>query len=473
MKIAFVHYGIGDRDGVNNVMRTNALEFLKRSRKTRVYFIGSFRREMIDIYKDRIKYIDIPELSVIPEKRENFSRQDIYTYIRKGIELFNKMDEALAGMDCVIIENPNLGIHPAATYAFYRFVKRNFQRREKRKIIYRIHDFAEDRLGNFINILKFRGNESSPYWHKVVFPTVGNLSYVVVNKKDLVKLNSHGIIFEGKANYVPNPVDENLYYGDIETSMGLREILIKKHGLKEDTKFIFYPVRIVPRKNIEEAIFLTSLINKKLDGSYVLVVSLRSRGPVGKRYYDILDNFVKKNDLPVILSVHDHVTLQRTYNDDKTIKTYGIGDMYNICDKVITTSLLEGFGMFFIESWYYNKAIIGRDLPTITSDFKTQGINLEHLYTTLFINKTDFRNYTTEQRLKFVKKLNNKEFFDDFSEENNHAISGLLSLFDPKEEKRDIRDNRKIVRKNFTSSKIARILLDVLKKTKIDMVAKK
>ncbi len=471
-KIAFVHYGIGDRDGVNNVMRTNALEFLKKSKKNKVYFVGFFRRELITSYKDRVKYIDIPELNVLPKAKEDLSNKDVFAYIRKGMNLFTKLEDALKDMDSVIIENPNIGIHPAATYAFYRFVKRNFQRRTKRKIIYRIHDFAEDRRGNFINILKFRGNETCPYWHKVVFPSVGNLSYVVVNKKDLNKLRSHGILAEGKPNYVPNPIDENLYYEDKHTSEGLRNILIKDHKLDKDVKFIFYPVRIVPRKNVEEAIFLTALLNKKLDGKYVLVVSLRSRGPVGEKYYKILNDFVKKNNLPVILSVHDHVALERVYTKDKKIKMYGVGDMYNICDKVITTSLLEGFGMFFVESWYFDKAIIGRDLPDITSDFKTQGINLEHLYTTLFVNKSDFRNHTTQERLQFVKKLNNKKFFEEFSEENKHAIAGLLDLFDPKEEKRDIRENRKVVMKNFTSRKIANRLLEILRNTKTENIIK-
>lgn len=471
MKIAFVHYGIGDRDGVNNVMRTNALEFLKRSPKNKVYFIGSFRRPLVKRCKSRIKYIDIPELSVL-KKKEDFSKMDIYAYIRDGLDLFNKLDKVLKGMDYIFIENPNLGIHPAATYGYYRFVKRNFQRRTKRKVLYRIHDFAEDRRGDFINILKFKGTETSPYWHKVVFPTVGNLSYVVVNKKDLTKLHSHGIIAEGKANYVPNPVNENLYYEDAETSEGLRKLLTRKYNLDKDIKFIFYPVRIVPRKNVEEAIFLTQLLNYKLNGKYVLVVSLRSRGPTGTRYYKTLQDFVKKHKLPVILSVHDHVTLERMYTKSGRIKTYGIGDMYNICDKVITTSLLEGFGMFFIESWYFNKAIIGRDLPDITSDFKTHGISLEHLYTSLFVNKVDFKSYNTEERLGFVRKLKNKKFLDDFSEENKHVLSGIFGLFDPEEEKKDIIKNKRVVKKYFTQKKIADILLRVLKETKSDNIIK-
>ncbi|MBW2996616.1 hypothetical protein KY332_04950 [Candidatus Woesearchaeota archaeon] len=475
MKIAFVHYNVGHRDGVNTVMRTNALSILERYKDSKIVFVGSVVRHLIEGYKTRVRHVDIPEMDILGKgKRARFSSKDVFDYMRNGMEIYFKLKKALKGVDFVVIENPNIGVNPAVTYAYYRLVKRTHQRGMKRRALYRIHDFAEDRRGNFINLLKFKGTESSPYWHKVIFPRVGHLSFAVINKKDLLRLHSHGLIEENRAHYLPNPINDKLYYEDKETSMKLRDLLIKKYRLDKDSKFIFYPVRIVTRKNVEEAIFLTQLLNKKFDGKYVLVVSLRPKLTLGLKYYRALNKFVKKHKLPVILGINEHVSMERALTKSGRVKMFGVGDMYNICDKVISTSTLEGFGMFFIESWFFNKSIIGRDLPEITTDFKSAGINLENLYDALFIDGKDFKDYgTISQRLKLVHKLKNKKFFENFEKENQHTLSGLYRMFDPQVEKPLIKDNKKIVLRDYCTGSVTKQIMHILRTIPREAVIKK
>lgn len=462
MKIAFVHYIIGERSGVTSVMRTNVKSLLKINRNIEVTLIGAYRRNLIKPSK-RVKYVDMPELDISKDCCERYSKQDIYDYMRDGERIYEKLDKLLKGYYAVIIENPIIGVHPAATYAYYMFAKRNDELDVKRKIIFRIHDFAEDRRGNFIDLLKFTGYESLPYWHQVVFPKRENLGFVVINSKDVEKVKGHGIIENNKLFYLPNPVEDSLIEKDKKTSKKLRNYLIKKYRLKKDIRFIYYPVRIVPRKNIEEAMFLTSLMDYYRAEDYCLLVSLEERTGEGKRYADMLKKFVKRNKLGVVIGLNDCVALGRVKKKGR-IKTFSIGDAYNICDRVITTSLLEGFGMFFIESWFVGKSIIGRDLPNITADFKNHGINLEHLYSALFVNKKDFKDFSEKERLDLILKLKDKNFRAKIYEENKHQLEGMFGLFDKEFEKKLINENRKVVIKNFSSDHIAKELLGVIKK---------
>jgi len=473
MKIAFVHYNIGHRDGVNTVMRTNALSFLKRYKNSKIYFVGSVVRPLIKKQKRRVTHINIPEMDILGKKRKSkFTTGKIFDYLKQGMVVYKKIKKKLMKMDYIIIENPNLGVHPPLTYAYYRLVKHIHHSHAKQKVLYRIHDFAEDRRGNFINMLRFRGTESSPYWHKVMFPRARNTGFVTINKSDLLRLDTHGILQENRSHYIPNPINDHLKYED-NKSEGLRKKLIKKHNLDKDVKFIFYPARIVPRKNVEEAIFLTQLLNIKFEENYVLVASLKPKGDENLKYYNKLQKFVNKHKLPVILGINDEVAMERSYTKSGKISIYGIGDMYDICDKVISTSTMEGFGLFFIESWFFNKAIIGRDLPDITSDFKSSGINLEHLYDALFIDGSDFKDYgTVSKRLNLVLKLKNKKFLKNFEEENKQTFSGLYDPINTESEKKLIKENRKVVLEEYSTEAVTKQFMKVLRKIPSELKVK-
>ncbi len=48
-------------------------------------------------------------------------------------------------------------------------------------------------------------------------------------------------------------------------------------------------------------------------------------------------------------------------------------------DRVITTSVAEGFGMVFLETWLAGKPLSGRDLPGITVEFESAGMRFPGL----------------------------------------------------------------------------------------------
>jgi hypothetical protein len=51
----------------------------------------------------------------------------------------------------------------------------------------------------------------------------------------------------------------------------------------------------------------------------------------------------------------------------------------------MTTSIAEGFGLAFLESWLMGRSLAGRNLPEITSDFSEAGVDLTPLYDRLDI----------------------------------------------------------------------------------------
>jgi hypothetical protein len=54
-------------------------------------------------------------------------------------------------------------------------------------------------------------------------------------------------------------------------------------------------------------------------------------------------------------------------------------------DLILTTSVAEGFGMVFLESWLAGRALVGRDLPEITSDFTGVGLRFDRLRPHLWV----------------------------------------------------------------------------------------
>lgn len=67
-------------------------------------------------------------------------------------------------------------------------------------------------------------------------------------------------------------------------------------------------------------------------------------------------------------------------------------DFLTAADVCLTTSITEGFGMAFLEPWLADRAVIGRDLPSSTADFREAGVVLEDLYRRLEVkveNRTE------------------------------------------------------------------------------------
>jgi len=484
------HYGIGFQDGVNMVISRNVKALLKICPDLKITLFGKLAkdyREFITPKPASLEYREIkefdPQEAVKQFGGKPISEQQVHDYMWQGTNIAETLIEKLSDMDVVIAENLGIGIHPAVTYAFYLYTQYSFAARENKKFIYRFHDFVQQRPENFRNVKKFHYSRFGivPDWHSILYPAFSNIKYIVINRYDWWRLIEHGIE-EKNIYYIPHSVDESIIPPD-NRSEELRKKIIEREKLSPSVKFIFYPVRCVRRKNVEEAIFLTKFFNSlskvklpnspRLKEKFHLIVSVKPKEGEDARYAQKLIEFVKRYNLPATIGIEELVSWERKYDpqDKNKIIKYGIGDAYRIAELVITTSILEGFGFVYIEPWILERAVIGRNIPAITPDFQAAGMKLGHLYTALLVEGRDFKDIgkekkdpdeALEERLSRILKLDDPAYVERFIESNETSILATLKLFDEKRRKKLVQRNKEVVKRVYSQEVIGKKIYEVI-----------
>ena len=248
--------------------------------------------------------------------------------------------------------------------------------------------------------------------------------------------------------------------------------------------FILYPVRCVRRKDVEEAIFFTCLLNSlaqgklarknnHLEGKLHLLVSLRPTSGDGGCYADQLMDFVNKHKLPVSIGFDDLLSLEREMDpaDPTRLRRYSARDMYRVADLVITTSVLEGFGFAYLEPWIADRAVIGRSIPMITPDFRAKVMKLGHLYIALIVDRQDFRDIgqdkgsvdkALQERLSRILRLARPGFVDQVFARNETTMRATLRLFEKRTRNDLVTMNKEVVTDVYSQETVGRHLYKVV-----------
>ncbi len=231
------------------------------------------------------------------------------------------------GCDLIHIHNPTL----AKNKNFLKILKE--LQKSKIPLFLQIHDFAED-------------GRPHAYFHE---PYLKNCHYGVINNRDYNLLLKSGLKSEG-LHLIPN-------------SVSIEKTNENPQSLDE---CVLYPVRAIRRKNIGEAILLSLFLKKNLP----LRITLPPNSPVDKKSYKFWLEFSKKNQLNI---------------EFEAGLKHGLSDLINSACWVLTTSIMEGFGFSFLESWLYGKPVWGRYLPGICSGFEQAGIQFPQFYKSIEI----------------------------------------------------------------------------------------
>ena len=491
LHVGIGHYGIGYQDGVNTVISRNVRALREIDPSLKITLFGKLSPDYQDFIKPvpgALEYLDIEEFMPGSGLRERIKKpiadQQVHDYVWQGANLAEILDDKLADMDVIIVENLGIGIDPSVTYAFYLYSQYCHTSGIKKKFIFRVHDFVQQRPHFFKNVKKFHEYRFGvvPNWHNVLYPSFPNIRYIAINRQDRSRLAEHGIE-ESNIFYIPNPVDRSIIPPDDRTEE-LREKIVKREGLDPSVRFILYPVRCVRRKNVEEAIFFTCYINSlangnsernhvHIEGKYHLLVSLKPESGDDARYADQLFEFVRKHKLPVSIGFNDLVALERETDprDPTIIKRYAVGDMFRVADLVITTSILEGFGFAYLEPWILKRAVIGRNIPLITPDFQMQGMKLGHLYPVLLVDEKDFKDIGKEkptpeqalaEKLDRVLMLDRPDFVDKVFDRNETTTRATLRILDRKKRRKLVSTNKEIVERVYSRTTIGRQIYDVI-----------
>ena len=260
------------------------------------------------------------------------------------------------------IHNPNLGKNPLLMLALHQFCLNNYQ------IIKHIHDFCEDLRSELYQNQKLIIQKifKQPL-AEVMYPNRSNLFYITINSRDTTLLKKMNIL-KKQIFYLPNAI-----YFEKQNSKSFplsKKNFLKKLNLDIQKPLIVYPVRGIRRKNIGEFILMATLLKK----SAQFALSLAPENPIEKITYNTWLRFSKKHKLPIKYNIGQLVSFE---------------NLMHIANKVMTTSVCEGFGMVFLEPWQYNLNLCGRDLPEITIDIKKKGLKQLFLYKHFWIPNQD------------------------------------------------------------------------------------
>ena len=230
--------------------------------------------------------------------------------------------------DILHVHNPTL----AKNKNFLKIL--NLLQKSGIKLFLQIHDFAEDGRP----LAFFADREYPPDSH-----------YCVINSRDYDILLDSGLKKEGLHN-LPNVVIPFNF----------------KQEMPDCDNSVLYPVRAIRRKNIGEAILL-SLFFKKHE---TLSITLPPNSQPDIKSFIGWKKFVIANKL--------NIKFDAGLNND-------FKKLVNNAEFLITTSITEGFGFTFLETWTGNKVLWGRKLAGVCNDFEKNGINMDHLYSKILV----------------------------------------------------------------------------------------
>ena len=252
------------------------------------------------------------------------------------------------------LHNPTLGCH-----RYWSAIAAMIAARGER-MIYHIHDFAED--GRAENLAVLDGLHD-------LYPMGERIRYVVLSRRDAAALQSAGLPAEW-CHVVPNPVAENP--------------LPKRDG---ETVFALFPTRGIDRKNLGELCLLAALAGDGVRFATTLHPGLSRH----QEQYGFWRQLARDLRLPI-----DFGVVEEQGGD--------LLDWLRRATHVVSTSRQEGFGMVFVESVAWGRPMIGRAIPHVDQDLReVYGVRHPYLYDEIVDeNGRDFSTLSMADAAKWI-----------------------------------------------------------------------
>lgn len=370
MNIAVVHYHL-NRGGVTQVIfnQLRALnENLEGERWRAVVFFGGRhdawlndlqRLESIDVTLCQLPSLDYDDSRATP-------RPDSL-----GEEIAGKLAELdFAPHETVVhAHNASLGLNVSLPGALLWLAERGYS------LLFQIHDFPEDfrplcfrrataaskaaaRIARNGNGCGSAGDLPPDADTSYCYPQAPQIHYAVINSRDHSILSQAGFSGE-RLHLLPNPVAEPHERFPREAA---RKRLEEIFDVPAKDRYVLYPVRCIRRKNVGEALLWSSFAR----GRATFGLTLPPENPICARAYEAWKDLGRALDLPCRFEVGREGALRYPEN-------------IAAADLILSTSIVEGFGMVYLESWLTDHQVAGRDLPEITTDFVDSGLRLNGL----------------------------------------------------------------------------------------------
>ncbi|MBU4283845.1 MAG: glycosyltransferase [Nanoarchaeota archaeon] len=432
-----LHYHM-KQSGTRTVIE-NILQSLETNPEIKLNLIYSSKKGTFHPESKKIKVIDIPDVDYydnIFKSKELLMKKanKLKENIKNNLELSNR---------CVLhCHNVNLFKNSYLAAALLLLAKeledKNFI------LLLQLHDFAEENRPDRLRLLvNCSGKKDRLFGSRIAYPIYKNISYMTINLRDKALLKKIGIP-ENHIFLYPNSVDTELFLSKPHKTNKLIKRLENyakenKYIFEKNRKILLCPTKILRRKNIIESIVILKLLNS-IRNEWQLLITLEGNSQKDRAYGKLIKDYVRKKKLPATIGFgHKLIAARNTKDKNKMI------DLFSISDAIITTSIQEGFGFTFLEAWVANKKVIGRRISYIFKELKANGLNMNHFYDKILINKKDFCEYSHHQQIRLLDKINYEGLLRqkqlkrmiNFLKEKNSAI---------------INSNKKIILKNFSIS---------------------
>lgn len=218
------------------------------------------------------------------------------------------------------------------------------------------HDFFWERD-------RFLRNNVWDYLEGAFPPTFDTIEHVVINSPAAQQLAHRtglsSTMIPNVIDFGEDPPEPDDYARDVRESF----------GIEPDELFVLQPTRIVPRKNIEEAIELLSYLERPCR----LVISHAS-GDEGYEYENHLRRYADHMDVRTQFE-NERIGPERGTTADGE-KIYRLWDVYPHADVVTYPSVYEGFGNAFMEAVYFKKPIVVNNYSVYARDIKPKGFRV-------------------------------------------------------------------------------------------------
>lgn len=248
-----------------------------------------------------------------------------------------------SGPDLWHFHNPTLGKHVGYPALIALLAER------KQVMILQTHDFAEDNRPENYALL---GQQD-------LYPVAPQIHYAFLNRRDQTAFSKVGLPL-AQSHLLPNIIDA-------QTSA---EPPIPQ---TRDERLVLYPVRGIRRKNLGEVLLLAALAPPKTR----FAISLAPENEQWRAQHQAWQDLANELSLPVQTNVTDR---ESPHPDTGADADRSYESWREHATHFLTTSVAEGFGFTFLEPLAIGKSLLGRDLPEITCDFRSHGIEHHFLY---------------------------------------------------------------------------------------------
>jgi glycosyltransferase involved in cell wall biosynthesis len=363
-----------------------------------------------------VEVIEFEPLNYLEQK--SYSKAELSEKYHEIHSFFhNKVEKG----EIIHFHNLNLGKNPIITMAVYSLAKEGYP------VFNHAHDFAEDRPDNWGFLASVIEGGFGYNLKDVLYPDLPHYLFGTLNGADLARLSEEGIPETSKF-LLPNPVTA-FTKDELPGKEKARAALSEKLNIDEQRRIVTYPVRVIERKNIGEFILLSVL----LSGDAQFMVTLPPKNPIRLKAYEAWRSFCNEEGIDIIFEAG----LQA-----------GFLEILQGSDFCITTSSREGFGMVFLEPWMAGTPVIGRNLPSVTTDLRNAGVWFSMLYDELIIPGTskDFKDLGDEEQRKVIRKGKESADYRKELKKANQWIDRILDEV-PREK---INKNIDCIKRNFS-----------------------